>query len=44
MANVYRMSMSATYYFNIKADSEDDALDWCRTHDFGRHICLRGLL
>lgn len=24
MANVYRMSMSATYYFNIKADSEDD--------------------
>lgn len=34
MANVYRMSMSATYYFNIKADSEDGALDWCRTHDF----------
>jgi len=26
MANVYRMSMSATYYFNIKADSEDDGL------------------
>jgi len=34
MSKIYRMSMSATYFFNVKADSEDDALDWCRTHDF----------
>ncbi len=33
MSKIYRMSMSATYFFNLKADSEDDALNWCMTHD-----------
>ena len=47
MSKIYRMSMSATYFFNVRADSEDDALDWCRTHDFENvkreHLHINGL-
>lgn len=34
MSKVYRVSMSATFFFNIKAESDEEALEWCRTHEF----------
>lgn len=30
---IYRAMMSVTYYFDIKADSEEEALDWLSIHD-----------
>lgn len=33
MTKIYRASMTTTYYFNIKAESEEEALEWCQTHD-----------
>ena len=30
---IYRARMQVAYCFDIKADSEEEALDWVQTHD-----------
>lgn len=34
MAEIYTCKMTKTITFNMKANSTDEALDWCATHDF----------
>lgn len=34
MAEIYTCRMTQTITFDIKADSMEEAQDWCATHDF----------
>ena len=34
MAEIYTCKMTKTITFDIKADSMEEAQDWCATHDF----------
>ena len=34
MAEIYTCRMSKTIRFDIKANSMEEAQDWCATHDF----------
>ena len=34
MAEIYTCQMTKTMTFNIKANSMEEAQDWCATHDF----------
>lgn len=34
MAEIYTCRMTKTMTFNIKANSMEEAQDWCATHDF----------
>lgn len=32
MSKIYNVAMEKTVYFNIKADNEDQVMDWMNTH------------
>lgn len=34
MAEIYTCRMTKTMIFDIKANSMEEAQDWCATHDF----------